>query len=106
MLGLKKQQPEKENENMNGFSGTKTIERLEVELKLAKATSERDAAQQRYNIFAEQCRIAFAHALKQNPNETLDSLFKQNSKHFSRLNGAISNASRKLLEARIELELE
>lgn len=104
MLGLKKLNPEPPAK-MNNFSTTKTIERLEAELNLAKAQAECDAARQRYSIFSEQCKIAFTRALSSNPSLTLPDLFKQNSKDFSRLNGAISNSARRLLEAQIELEL-
>lgn len=102
-LGLKKK--EEPMHCTNPFAASKTIERLEAELNLAKAKNESEAAQQRFIIFTEQCHIAFTNALKSGTDATLASLFKQNAKEFAKLNGAISNTNRKLLEARIKLEL-
>lgn len=97
----KKQQPM----NTNAFSNTKSIERLEAELNLAKAKAEYEAAQQHYTLFCEQCKVAFVQALKVNETLTIAELFKQNAKEFSKLNGAITNSGRKMLEAKINLDL-
>jgi hypothetical protein len=97
--------PKKEPVQMNGFSGTKTIERLESELKLRKAEAERDAAQQRYNIFAEQCCNEFTRVMKNDPTIKMADLFKQYAADFSKLNASISLANRRLLEAKIEIGL-
>src|SRR5689334_15205718 len=104
-LNIKKPKAEEPTTQVTDFSNTKTIERLEAELNLRKAQAEYDAAQQRYALFAEQCRIAFASQMKNDNSLTMQALFKQNAAQFSKLNGSISNSARKLLEMRIQLEL-
>ncbi len=89
---------------MNTFAKTKSIEQLEAELTLKKAETELEAARQRLAIFNEQCFGTFSQAMKSD-GVTLNDLFKQNATTFSKLNGAISNANRRLLEARIKLTL-
>jgi len=93
-----------EQPTMNTFAKTKSIEQLEAELTLKKAETELEAARQRLAIFNEQCFGTFSQAMKSD-GVTLNDLFKQNATTFSKLNGAISNANRRLLEARIKLTL-
>lgn len=87
------------------ISASATIEILEAQLNLKKAEAECEAAAQRLKLFHERCRIAFKAALKNDPNITLDQLFKENAKEFSKLNGGVTNSARKVLERRIELDM-